>query len=236
MRRCHSRLPAPRSSFAGFRFPPEVITVAVRWYLRYGLSYRDVEELLAERGIAVDHVTIYRWVQRFTPLLIDAARPCRHAPGDRWCVDETYVKVAGRWVYLYRAIDQYGQVIDVLVSEKRDLEATRRFFTRALEHGTRPSEVTTDREAAYPRVLDELLPAACHVTEQYANNAVEADHGRLKARLRPMRGLTRLRSARVISAGHAFIQNVRRGHYELAIDLDLNHRISAAFTELALAI
>jgi transposase-like protein len=104
--------------------------VAVRWYLRYQLSYRDVEELLAERGIEVDHVTIYRWVQRFTPLLIDAARSYRHVPGDRWFVDETSVKVAGRWVYLYRAIDQYGQVIDVLVSEKRDLAATRRCFTR----------------------------------------------------------------------------------------------------------
>jgi hypothetical protein len=79
MRPRHSQLPAPRSSFAGFRFPPEVITVAVRWYLRYGLSYRDVEELLVERGIEVDHVTVFRWVQRFTPLLIDAARPCRHA-------------------------------------------------------------------------------------------------------------------------------------------------------------
>jgi IS6 family transposase len=76
----------------GFRFPPDVIMVAIRWYLRYSLSYRDVEELLAERGIIVDHVTIYRWVQRFTPLLIDAARPCRHVPGDRWFVDETYVK------------------------------------------------------------------------------------------------------------------------------------------------
>jgi transposase-like protein len=210
--------------------------VAIRWYLRYGLSYRDVEELLAERGIQVDHVTVYRWVQRFAPLLIDAARPCRHAPGDRWFVDETYVKVAGQWVYLYRAIDQYGQVIDVLVAQKRDLAATRRFFTGALEHGPAPTEVSTDRAPAYPRVLDELLPAACHVTEQYANNAIEADHGRLKARLRPMRGLTRLRSARVISAGHAFVQNLRRGHYELALDLDPNHRIPAAFTELALAI
>jgi hypothetical protein len=82
-------VPASRSGFAGFRFPPEVITIAVRWYLRYGLSYRDVEELLAERGIEVDHVSVYRWVQRFTPLLIDAARPCRHATGDRWFVDET---------------------------------------------------------------------------------------------------------------------------------------------------
>jgi hypothetical protein len=86
--------PAARSAFARFRFPPEVIAIAVRWYLRYGLSYRDVEELLAERGVEVDHVTIYRWVQRFTPLLADAARPCRHAVGDRWFADETYVKVA----------------------------------------------------------------------------------------------------------------------------------------------
>ena len=207
--------------------------VAVRLYLRYGLSYRDVEELLAERGITVDHVTIYRWVQRFTPLLIDAARPCRHVPGDRWFVDETYVKVAGRWVYLYRTIDQDGQVIDVLVSEKRDLAATHRFFIGALNHGSRPTEVTTDRAAAYPRVIEELRPAACHVTEQYANNPIEADHGRLKARLRPMRGLKQLRSARVISAGHAFVQNLRRGHYELGWDIDRRYRLAAIFVELA---
>src|ERR687894_176429 len=137
MRRRPRRVSAFNSSFAGFRFPPDVIMLAVRWYLRYKLSYRDVEELLAERGIVVDHVTIYRWVQRFTPLLIDAARPCRRAPGDRWFVDETYAKIAGRWVYLYRAIDQFGQVIDVLVSEKRDLAATRQFFTRALNTGRR---------------------------------------------------------------------------------------------------
>jgi IS6 family transposase len=113
--------------------------------------------------------------------------------------------------------------------------AIRRFFTRALDYDTYPAEVSTDRAPAYPRVLDELLTSTCHVTEQYVNNAVEADHG-LKSRLRPMRGLPRLRSARVICAGHAFIQNPRRGHYELAIDLHPNHRIPAAFTELALAI
>ena len=142
-------------------------------------------------------------MQRFTPLLIDAARPCRHAAGDRWFVDETYAKVAGRWVYLYRAIDQHGQVIDVLVSEQRDLAATRQFFTRALQHGTRPTEVSTDRAPTYPRVLDELVPAACHVTEQYGNNSIESDHGRLKSRLRAMRGLKQFRCARVITAGHA---------------------------------
>src|SRR4030095_15651386 len=91
------------SAPAGYRFPREVIALAVRWYLRYGLSYRDVEELLAERAITVDHVTIYRWVQTFTAEFIDAARSGRHAAGDRWFVDETYGKVAGRWFYLYRA-------------------------------------------------------------------------------------------------------------------------------------
>jgi transposase, IS6 family len=148
-----------RSAFAGFRFPPEVITIAVRWYLRYGLSYRDVEELLSEGGIDVDHVTVYRWVQRFTPLFADAARPCRHAAGDRWFVDETYVKVAGRWRFLYRAVDQYGQVIDVLLSEQRDT-AVRRFFTRALTYGPAPVEATTDKAGPYLRVLDELVPNA----------------------------------------------------------------------------
>jgi hypothetical protein len=97
-----------------------VILLAVRWYLRFGLSYRDLEEILAERGIEVDHVTLYRWVQHFTPLLVDGARPCRHTVGDRWFVDETYVKVAGSWRYVYRAVDQHGQVIDVYLSQRRD--------------------------------------------------------------------------------------------------------------------
>jgi len=137
------RVAAPGSEFAGFRFPPEVITLAVRWYLRFGLSYRDVEELLAERGIEVDHATLFRWVARFTPLFTEAARPCRHTPGDRWFIDETYVKVLGRWRYLYRAVDQFGQVIDALLSPNRDKTAARRFFTRALAGVTAPAEVTT---------------------------------------------------------------------------------------------
>src|SRR6266699_5979028 len=193
--------PAAHSAFAGFRFPPDVIVLAVRWYLRFGLSYRDVEELLAERGVEVDHVTIYRWVQRFT------------------------------------AIDQFGQVIDVFVSPRRDAKAARRFFEQAI--GTTkviPVEVVTDRAATYPIVLEELLPAPWHRTEQYANNRVEADHSRLKARLRPMRGLKQDRSARVIIGGHAFVQNVRRGHYELAVEELANRRLAVAFDELALAI
>ena len=229
--------PVLQSAFTGFRFPPDVIVVAIRWYLRFGLSYRDVEELLAERGVEVDHVTVYRWVQRFTPLLADAARPCRHLVGDCWFVDETYVKVAGRWRYVYRAIDQFGQVIDVFVSAHRDAKAARRFFEQAI--GTTkvtPVEVVTDRAATYPMVLEDLLPAAWLRTDRYANNRVECDHGRLKARVRPMRGLKQDRSARVIIAGHAFVQNLRRGHYELAVEEPAGRRLAVAFDELAMAI
>jgi transposase-like protein len=134
-----------------------VIVLAVRWYLRFGLSYRDLKELLAERGVEVDHVTIYRWVQRFTPLLVDAARPCRHAVGDRWQVDETYVKVAGQWRYVYRAIDQFGQVIDVFVSRRRNITAARRFLERAIGvTKVMPVEITSDQAPVYPPVLEEL--------------------------------------------------------------------------------
>ena len=220
-----------------FRVPSDVIVVAVRWYLRFGLSYRDVEELLAERGVEVDHVTIYRWVLRFTPLLADAAKPCRHAVGDRWQVDETYAKVAGQWHYVYRAIDQFGQVIDVFVSARRDATAAHRFFERAIgATKVTPIEVTTDQTPVYPAVLEGLLPAAWHRTQRYANNHIEADHGRLKARLRPMRGLKQDRSARVIIVGHALVQNVRRGHYELAVEEPTNRRLAVAFHELALVV
>jgi transposase-like protein len=112
------------------------------------LSYRDVEELLVERGVKVDHVTVYRWVLRFTPLLAEAARPCRHTVGDRWRVDETYVKVAGRWRYVYRAIDQFGQVIDVFLSARRDADAASRFFQQAIgskESGQSRSQPTGRR-------------------------------------------------------------------------------------------
>jgi len=119
-------------SFDGYRFPPEVVVLAVRWYLRFGMSYRDVEELLTERCVDVDHVTICRWVQRFTPLVIEAARPCRHTVADRWFVDEAYVKVAGLWRYVYRAVDQYGQVIEVLVSKRRNVAAATGFFEMML--------------------------------------------------------------------------------------------------------
>jgi transposase-like protein len=124
----------------------------------------------------------------------------------------------------------------VLLSVRRDLAAARRFFTRALHAGTIPAEVLTDRAAAYPRALDELIPSALHTVERCANNPVEADHGRLKAWLRPMRGLKRHRSARTLASGHAFVQNLRRGYYELATDIPARHQIRHAFDQLTMTI
>ena len=234
IRRSRPPVQAP-SAFAGFRFPPEVILLAVRWYLRYELSYR-VRSLIQERGIDVDHVTLFRWVQRFTPELIDAARPRRHAVGDRWFVDETYVKVNGVWRYVYRAVDQYGQVIDVLVSKHRDVPSARRFFTASLRAHRTPTEIITDRAAALASVIDQLIPAAFHNTGQYENNRCECDHGRLKARLRPMRGLKTDRTASIVIRGHVFVQNLRRGHYELGVEVAPVFRLATAFDELQLAI
>ena len=132
-----SSCPAARFRVRWLPGPSGVILIAACWYLRYGLSYRDLEELLAERGIEVGHVTLFRWVQRFTPVLVDASRPCRHSTGGRWFVDENYVKVSGCWRYIYRAVDQYGQVIDVFVSKRRDIKAAPQFFPGAIgAHGT----------------------------------------------------------------------------------------------------
>jgi transposase-like protein len=169
-------------------------------------------------------------------LLIDAARPCRHRVGGHWFVDETYVKVSGSWRYVYRAVDQYGQVIDGFVSKRRNLKAATKFFANAIGTHGEPAEVTTDRAHALVRVIADLLPAALHDTTQYANNRAEADHGHLKARLRPMRGLKRDRTASVVIRGHAFIQNLRRGHYELGVDARPGLTIAAAFDELALVV
>jgi transposase-like protein len=131
---------------------------------------------------------------------------------------------------------QHGQVIDASVSRRRDMQAARRFFAAALGSHGQPTEVVTDRAWTLVAVVDELMPGAFHNTEQYANNRIESDHGRLKSRLRPMRGLKRDHTARVIVRGHAFMQNVRRGHYELGVEANPRRRVAAAITQLARAI
>jgi transposase-like protein len=144
------------------------------------------------------------------------------------------VKVAGVWRYVYRAVDQYGQVIDVFVSKRRNVAAATRFFEMMLAGRERPTDVTADLAAPLLRVVDDLLPEVLHDTTQYANNPIECDHGRLKARLRPMRGLRTDRTASVVIRGHAFVQNLRRGHYELGVEARHERlRVAAAFDELA---
>ena len=163
----------------------------------------------------------------------DRRRPARHLAGDRWFVDETYVKVAGVWRYVYRAVDQQGQVIDVYVSHRRDIGSARMFFTACLAVHGDPAEVITDRAPGLANAIEGLVPAALHNTGQYENNRVECDHGRLKTRLRPMRGLKTNRTASVVIRGHAFIHNLRRGHHELAVD---TAPLVTAFDELRPAI
>jgi transposase-like protein len=153
--------------------------------------------------------------------------------GSRWFVDETYVKASGRWRYVHRAIDQHGQVIDVNVSARRDLSAARKFFASAFRAHGAPEEIVADKPPALARAIHLLVPGAFHNTDQHANNRIEVDHGRLKARLRPMRGLKRDRTASVIMRGHALMQNIRRGHYELGVEVRAHRRVAVAFTEIA---
>jgi transposase-like protein len=206
------------SAFHGYRFPEEVIALSVRWYLRYRLSYADTAELLAERGVHVDPATIFAWVQQFTPLYKDAARRYRHKVGKVWHVDETYVRMAGQWVYAYRAVDERGQVVDVYVSPTRDTAAATAFFTRALtETEGRPHTVTTDKAAAYPPALRAVLPEADHLTGKICQQGIERDHQHLKGRTRPMRGFQTLRCAQVVCSGHGFMRNLRDGFYDLGL-------------------
>jgi transposase-like protein len=204
------------SACAGYRFPPDIIALAVRWYLRYRLSYANLAELLAERGIHVDPSTLYDWVQHFTPLYQEAARACRRPPVGKWSVDETYIKVGGITQYVFRAIDEYGQVIDVFVSPTRATEAAITFLQRAVsDTDVQPHTVTTDKAAIYPPALAVVLPEVKHSASKLDQQAIERDHGHVKGRYRPMRGFKQPRCAQLVCAGHGFMRNLRDGFYRL---------------------
>src|SRR6516164_5322182 len=174
------------------QFEPEVILLAVGWYLRFSLSYRDVEELLAERGLHADHVTVWRWVQRYAPEMERRLRSRLRPTNDSWRVDETYVRVKGRWVYLYRAVDSTGATVDFLLSAKRNAAAAERFLNKALrgENHQAPRVINTDEHAGYPPAIvrlkaEEALEEDCrHRPVQYLNNILEQDHRAIKRRVR----------------------------------------------------
>jgi transposase, IS6 family len=208
--------------FAGHRWPLEVITTAVRWYCRFRLSAADVRDLLAERRIDVSARTVLAWVHKFGPLL--AAEGRRHARpvGIRWWADETYVRVAGRWAYLYRAIDEHGQVVDVLLRERRDLESARAFFEQAIaRRGVRPRVVITDKHASYRRAVRRRGWRAAHIrtglhrVRGETTKAIERAHVPVKDRLRPMRGLQSPATGQRLLEGIELAHAVRRGHIRL---------------------
>src|SRR5450631_3755987 len=189
--------------FKGRHFEAEIIVLCVRWYLRFGLSFRNWEDLMAERKLNVDHVTIWRWVQRYAPELNRRCRPELRRTNGSWRVDETYVRVAGKWTYLYRAVDSTSDTIDFLLSPKRDAQAAKRFIQKALRSPgrARPRVINVDGNPSYPKVITELKQAKelgrrCRCRPvRYLNNMVEQDHRAIKRRVRASQGFRSLRAA-----------------------------------------
>src|SRR6266849_4936564 len=182
--------------FRGRHFQDEIIVLCLRWYLRYSLSYRDLEEMMAERGLSLDHSTIWRWVQRYAPILNQRIRRELRPRNGSWRVDETYLRVAGKWTYLYRAVDSEGNTIDFLLSPNRDAQAAKQFLQKALRAPghPRPHVINVDGNPSYPKVISELkqtgdLGRRCRCRPvPYLNNILEQDHRSIKRRVRASQG------------------------------------------------
>ncbi|EMN4679602.1 IS6 family transposase [Klebsiella variicola] len=206
-----------RKAFNRLHYPVDIIAQCVRWYLAYALSLRNLEEMMVERGIVVDHSTLHRWVIRLAPLLVKAFRWHKCPVGRRWRMDETYIKVKGQWKYLYRAVDTAGQTIDFLLTAKRDAAAALRFFRKAIRQHGEPEVVTIDKNGANTVALATLnagKPDEETITirrSKYLNNLVEQDHRSIKRRIRPMLGFKSFRRAQTILAGIELIHMIRKG-------------------------
>ena len=209
-------------AFKGRQFTAVVILWAVRWYLMVPISYRDLELMLLDRGVSVDHTTIFRWIQAYAPELEKRIRPHLRPTNGSWRVDETYVKVKGRWTYLYRAVDSRGQTIDFLLSAKRDAEAAKRFFRKALgqPHTVNPRTITADKNPAYPKAIAEMKQDAelwrfARLRQvRFLNNIVEQDHRRVKRLTRPGLGFGGFWMARRTLAGFEVMAMIRKGQVQ----------------------
>jgi putative transposase len=209
--------------FKGRHFNRSVILLCVRWYLAYGLSLRNLEEMMAERGISVDHATIHRWIVRYSPELLEQFNRRKRAATGKWHINETYIKVRGRWMYLYRAVDSNGATVKFWFSEKRNLAAAKRFLRKALKRHGRPERIVidgsqTNREAILAcDTIDRLQDRSRrHLTpirirqSVYLNNRIEQDHRAIKRRIRPMLGFKSMVSARVILSGIEMVHMMRK--------------------------
>ena len=209
------------SDFKWRHFEGEIILWAVRWYCRYGISYRDLEQMMGERGVPVDHSTIYRWVQKFAPEMEKRLRwQWRRPRSTSWRVDEIYVKVRGKWVYLYRALDKEGNTIDFYLSPTRNAKAAKRFLGKALnglKAWEKPEVINTDKAPTYGLAISELKAErkcpqeTLHRQVKYLNNVIEADHGKLKQLIRPVRGFKTLKTAYATITGFEVMRALRKG-------------------------
>ena len=210
------------SLFKWRHFEADILLCAVRWYLRYALSYRDVEELLRERGVCADHTTVYRWVQRYAPELDRRCRSSLRATNDSYRVDETYIKIKKQWHYLYRAVDSKGATLDFMLSATRDADAAEQFFRKVLnaDHTTLPRVITVDKNAAYPPAFEVLqhehsLPDACRLRQcKYLNNMVEQDHRFIKRRVNLGLGFSAFATAQRTIQGYEAMHMLRKGQLE----------------------
>ena len=212
---------------------PELILCAVRWYLRYSLSFRDVEELLSERGLEVDHTTIWRWVQRYGPELEERLRRHLKTINRSWRVDETDVRVKGRWCYLYRALDSTGATIDFVLSGRRDAAAATRLFRKALTDPAHPQPrvINTDQARLYGSAIagmkkEGILRRRCrHRPVQYVNNIVEQDHRAIKRRVKAKQGFREFQAARRTIQGYETMHMIRKGQARWVSGSDIRRQI-----------
>jgi transposase-like protein len=195
-------------SYRGYRFPPAVIQRAVWLYLRFTLSFRDVEDLLAERGITVSHETIRRWVAHFGPVYARQLRARRPLSTGRWHLDEVFVWIAGRQVYLWRAVDDEGEVLDILVQPRRDKDAALRLMRKLLKRqGLMPTAIVTDRYRVYDAALGDLGLSRVHIRGKRLNNRAESSHVPIRRRERKMQGFRSIGSAQRFLSSHSAVYN-----------------------------
>ena len=209
--------------FKGSHYPRDVILYAVFFYVRYAVSYRDLEEIMAERGVNVDHATLNRWVVKYSPTIAKTAQLRKQPAGQSWRMDETYIKVKGKWMYLYRAIDKYGKTLDFMLSKHRDKAAARRFFRRAIAVNGVPSRVVIDKSGAnlagLERINIGLKFSRTHrpieiLRVKYLNNIVEQDHRFIKKITRPMMGFKAFHSAAATIKGIEVAHMIRKQQFQ----------------------
>jgi IS6 family transposase len=201
-------------------FPVAIILLYVRWYCKYEIGYRDLAEMMRERGVSVNQSTIFRWVQRYALEAETRVRPYQGPRSGSWRVDETYVRVGGKWKYLFRAVDKHGRLIASMLSDHRNTNAAYRFLRKAIKAMSHspPSSITTDKLASYPKAILRLQNEGLlskdveHRTSKYLNNLLEADHGALKRLIRPTRGFQSMKTAVATLMGFEIMRMIRRGH------------------------